>query len=58
MGLIFLFVAGLKVNYCRLSFANLRGADVTGAYTTKTNFCGAIIPDSQKISEGCPKSTK
>jgi uncharacterized protein YjbI with pentapeptide repeats len=46
---------GAILDKADLRGADLSGADLTGAYINETNFCGAIMPDGQKSSEGCPK---
>jgi uncharacterized protein YjbI with pentapeptide repeats len=49
---------GAILDRADLRGADLTGADLTGAYMSETNFCGAIMPDGQKSSEGCPKPAK
>lgn len=49
---------GAILDKADLRGADLTGADLTGAYMSETNFCGAIMPDGQKSSEGCPKPAK
>ncbi|PZU93417.1 MAG: pentapeptide repeat-containing protein [Pseudanabaena sp.] len=46
---------GAILDKADLRGANLTGADLTGAYTLDTNFCGAIMPDGEKSTQGCPK---
>ncbi len=49
---------GAILDKADLRGADLTGADLTGAYMSETNFCGAIMPDGQKSSEGCSKPAK
>ncbi|PZO43526.1 MAG: pentapeptide repeat-containing protein [Pseudanabaena frigida] len=49
---------GAILDKADLRGADLSGADLTGVYMTETNLCGAIMPDGQKSSEGCPKAPK
>ena len=49
---------GAILDKADLRGADLTGADLTSAYMSETNFCGAIMPDGQKSSEGCPKAPK
>jgi len=49
---------GAILDKADLRGADLTGADLTGAYMSETNLCGAIMPDGQKSSEGCPKPPK
>jgi uncharacterized protein YjbI with pentapeptide repeats len=49
---------GAVLDEADLRGADLTGADLTGAYLSETNFCGAIMPNGQKSSEGCPIPTK
>ena len=49
---------GAILDKADLRGADLTGADMTSAYISETNFCGAIMPDGQKSSEGCPKAPK
>ena len=49
---------GAILDKADLRGADLTGADLTSAYISETNFCGAIMPDGQKSSEGCPKAPK
>jgi uncharacterized protein YjbI with pentapeptide repeats len=49
---------GAILDKADLRGADLTGADLTGAYMSETNLCGAIMPDGQKSSEGCPKAPK
>lgn len=49
---------GAILDKADLRGADLTGADLTSAYMLETNFCGAIMPDGQKSSEGCPKAPK
>ena len=49
---------GAILDKADLRGADLTGADLTGAYMFETNFCGAIMPDGQKSSQGCPTTPK
>lgn len=51
-------LVGAILDKADLRGADLTGADLTSAYMSETNFCGAIMPDGQKSSEGCPKAPK
>lgn len=49
---------GAILDKADLRGADLTGADLTSAYISETNFCGAIMPDGQKSSEGCAQSPR
>ncbi len=49
---------GAILDQADLRGADLTGADLTGAYMEEANLCGAIMPDGQKSSEGCPKTPR
>jgi uncharacterized protein YjbI with pentapeptide repeats len=49
---------GAILDNADLRGADLTGADLTSAYMSETNFCGAIMPDGKKSSQGCPKAPK
>lgn len=49
---------GAILDKADLRGADLTGADLTNAYTSETNFCGAIMPDGKKSNEGCPSPKK
>ena len=49
---------GAILDRADLRGADLTGADLTSAYISETNFCGAIMPDGKKSTEGCPQPTK
>ena len=49
---------GAILDKADLRGADLRDADLTNAYRSETNFCGAIMPDGQKFTEGCPNLPK
>jgi len=51
-------LVGAILDHADLRGADLTGADLTGAYMSETNFCGALMPDGQKSTEGCPKPVK